>query len=413
MVYQRPISTKIANSTKSGYQKIDLIGHRYILTSSKGTVLNYQSYVNTGKNDNQKELNRIQTIFDTNEFLSSFSGVLEILLNSFQFKIIDIMDHEDSKIYEDIYMKRLEVLRESIENENITTELNKASFVDTSVVIPTLYRSLDCSYKYGFDYIMHPLIKDSVYVIVGETIETKETKILIPRLGYYDNFNKVPKIVKSTFETLEEVNNWITEMYNTDDVVKVTKQNVEYIEFGNTEKTKVYLVAGKCPLTNKYKVFGKVKPTNKLAVIDTTPSENVIFDMYNDKLSASQNIYYKTGYVIACLKPKVSVKNLATISVLDVKQNVNLEESLDVVLDEIPTVFNQQAKKRIANTPIKILVEELSERFLQMPMYYEMGIKLQNVGDSDCMGTCCKRELESESDDEDEETSAKKYKMDN
>lgn len=408
MFYQRPISLKLVNSSKSGYQKIDIVGNRYFIIINDGKIDNCQMYGSMQPITNQKDIDRMQRIVDENDFLFKFTGILEVLMNNFQFYIIDIVEDGEST-QDKVYEKRLEYITSNVNNPNIVVTENKVGFIETSVLVPTLYRSLDCAYKYGNDYIVNPTVKDSVFVIVGESIDMKETKILIPKTDY-DNINKVPKVIRVTFDNLDQINEWKNQMFEREDTVKITKQDVEYVEFENVEKTKIYIVIGKCSISNNYKVFGKLKPTNKLSIIDKTPSENVHFDYVNEKFNSNENVFYKTGYVVSCTTPKVSSKNLANITVLDVKQHINLEKPITTnIIDNIPTVQIQQLKKKIINIPTKIIAEELIERLLKVPMYHNVAVALQNMCENENINI---KEESEESDDEDVvEIPAKKMKV--
>lgn len=409
MFHQRPISSKLgtAKQNKPGFQVIELIGDRYVLTLKAGVIDRMQQYTSPNKFDNAQYLARLETIIQSNDYLFDYTGILEVMMNDFNFKIIDIVEDDDqnqNKVYED----RLDLLYNEVGDPNILIPKKTVIYFHTSVAVATMYRRLDCAYKYGEDYYVIPSIRESVFVIVGETVEHRESKILIPKTGY-DNYSKVPKILKGACRTLEDVNNLKDQLFDMDDCVITLKNNIEHVEFENIEKNRMYIVVGKCNSTNQYKVFGKVKPSHRLSVIDNTPSPNVHFDYVNEKFNGGDNIFYHNGYVVSCSTPKVNNKTLASVCVFDVKQCIDLNQPIETEIDEIPTLHMQQIKKKMSTIPTNILAVELANRLLQIPEYHDIGIELQNVSEQAKNSTTHKKDIDQEdSDSEDDDEPVKK-----
>ncbi len=394
---------KLIGAPKGAYQKVELIGTRYVLSLDNGSV-QYQQYGSANATPQKdKDICHIMQHVNNNQFLSKFSGHLEIVMNSFVFLIVDVMEDNHSNVAESVYRDRLQYLRDNIADDKLVISENTVTLINQSPYVPTLFRNTEYSYKYGQDYVSQPSKRDVNYVIVGEMEEVKEMRIYLPRKGY-DMINKVPKVIKAAnCTTLEEVNAFIQELYLKNDAVKVTKQGIEYVEIINADIVKLFLIAGKCPTSNQFKVFGKTKQTHKLASVDKTVSENVYFDWQNEKIKAENVAYFKNGYVISCLSPKVNSKTLAMINVMDVKQRIDLEKPIEVSLDEIPTILNQRMKKLAGSINTKILANELIVRLFQVPKFQDLAVQLQNVVDEDQVQDVRRFDSSGDSESDDEE----------
>lgn len=383
-MYQRPITTKLSGVSSGWYQKIELNGTRYIVKLDTGVVVNHNVYGNgasTGTTRAQ-EIVQFTSFIASSSFLYNFTGTLEVVMNNQQLTIIDIMElGSDREISEQVYSDRLDFLQKNCEPKFLMKR-NAVRCVETSVLIPTIYRSLEHSYQFGTDYLVQPALVDSVYVIVGETKEVKSFALQLPVNGY-DSYAKVPKVLKSNEGTdLNTVNNFIKHWSEQPNVKKIVKNNVEHIEIAQNDTTNMFLIAGKCDASQQFKVFGKTKMTNKLSSIDKTISENTHFDWQNPKLNSDKASYYKNGFVVSCLKPKVNVKTLAPITVLDVKQKIDLENPIEVLVDTIPTVQEQRMKRIAGTMPTKILLEEAKERVMKIPGLQRLASDLQIALDS-------------------------------
>lgn len=399
MVNQRPISFKYAGAPNGTYQKIELTGTRYVLSLDKGSI-QYQEYgVDRKTVQREVDIYNLTGYVTNNNFLENFQGCLEIMMNTFQFRILDVIEDSNSNIAESTYMERMNFLKDNIKDSRLLIEVNCVENLGGNAYYPTLYRNLGYSYSFGQDFIVQPAIKESIYVIVGEMEEIKEAKMLLPKDGF-DVFSKVPKYIKTSMTSLEGVNNFIKAMYNSDDAVKVNKNNVDYVEVPHTETVKMYLIAGKCRNTNLYKVFGKAKQTSKLSIVDKMGSENVMFDWQIEKNKNTNTTYFRNGYVICCTPPKVNNKCLALMNVIDIKQRIDLEQPIDVDLNYIPTVNYQKQKKVISTMHTDIIINELVLRLLRIPEYKALGMELQNINDSNAHNTSWAMKVESDSEEE-------------
>ena len=409
MELQRPTTSKSIKVTKSGMQKISLTGSRYVLVLKNGNVENFHLYSNSKIKSGEQDITRVQEICNDNEYLSTFTGILEVMMNSFEFKILDIMEHEN--VQNEVHQHRLEYLTNNlIDDISLVVPRDFVHSIETKVKTPTLYRSLDSSYNYGSDYIISPTSNESVFLIVGEYQDVKDVKIQIPKVGY-ENIAKVPKVVKQKFDNLEAVNNWVASLVKGETVTVSAKTG--YIEFDHTETSKMYLVAGLCPIRNTYKVFGKLKPSSvKQHILVTKVDESVKFEWHLEKLNtvATDVKYYNTGYVIGCARPKVSLKSLATVSCLDIRQSVNLKNIPQTLkVDIIPTFVNQQARKKAKNLPTHVLAAELSERLMHNVHFRDIGIQLQNIEEQ--VNNSSEKRESSDSESDNDEPNAKKMRI--
>ncbi|UOT91839.1 KM727_gp79-like protein [Aratus pisonii nudivirus] len=381
MVYKRPISNKLTNVSTAGYQKIELVGNRYIIFIDDGDLEKCTLYNNNAKNESTADLNRIQIIINNNDFLSSFTGALEVIMNSFEFYIMDIIEHDSCRIDEAVYINRLKYLNENIKDENIVVKLNGVMSVENTSIIPILYRSLDSAYAYGFDFISSRIIRNMLYMVVGQRIEKKYNRVVLNKSDY-ENISKVPKVIKNKFKNcnLETINDWKNELFEKGEFeIHVGENNEEYINYDVVDNVKWLLIAGKQSSVNEYKVFAKTKPSSKLSIVDNTPSSIASFPYVNDLFNNGTEVFYKHGYVIACVAPKVTSKQLSIVTVVDIKQHIDLEDNITAIVDEIPTVQNQQARKRINNIPNSVLFTATAERLIENPKYREVALILQNV----------------------------------
>ncbi|UVX94940.1 hypothetical protein CsNV_080 [Callinectes sapidus nudivirus] len=415
MIHQRPITNKINNLSKHGYQAIELIGDRFVLHLINGKVENCIIYGKYNTNEiysvSQKELSKIQEFVYSDEYLFDCTGYFELVFNSHYFKICDVILNEEN-IQNKTYSERLDFLYSKIKN-CLLVEKMQVNDITSNVVVPTLYRNLNYAYQYGMDILITPIVNDNVYVIVGEAIETKENKILIQKKDY-ESIAKAPKVVKSKIGDLDELNKWKDELFNNERIPKVTKPDGVYAEVENSEDSHVLLIAGKCAVSGEIKIFGKVKKSSKFdCIIDTSETTTVKFDWTIDTNNFSDIKYYKVGYVISCATPRVVSKNLSHVHVFNVRQNVSLEK-LDFVnfVDDIPTVQSQQIKRRLSTTPTKALVEELIARIWRSR--YEGSkqlISTLNNFQENCDVQCINRKRTiSESTDEEEQPTLKREK---
>ncbi|QBB28684.1 hypothetical protein HgNV_079 [Homarus gammarus nudivirus] len=365
MVHQRTISPKLTSLSKDGYQAIELTGSRYVLFIDNGTVTGCQGYNKlTQEGDfciSPRERVLVEDAVKSSSYLFDFSGALEIILNSYQLKIVDIIVDIENKTEQEIYSKRLDSLYNNIENKDLLINRSVVVNIGNNVLVPTLYRSVSAAYIYGCDFIVTPSIKESVYVIVGECNEVRDSKILVPKKDY-ETLTKVPKVIKNRGENdLEVINKWKDALFESE-APKVIKQDAEYVELDNPERCAVYLVGGRCPSTNDVKIFGRVKKSSKIECLDTTPIESSRVGFIEHKNKLEDIVYYQTGYVVACATPKITPKNLSHITVFNMRQNINMCNIESFVVDAIPTVQSQQMKKRLATFTNESLIKELISR---------------------------------------------------
>lgn len=384
---------------------------------SNGELKSYHSYENPATPKNvERDVKRLNQMLSLNEYLSEFTGKLEILMNSFEIKVIDVVDSPETR--DMTCLSRIRFLIDNVKDNKVYVQLNIVDCVQSHVAVPTLYRCLDSTYNYGNDYLCSPIKKDRLFVVVGYCMENRETKIMVPKSGY-DFLTKVPKVIRATFKgNLENINKWKDAMFADENIKKVIKNDAEFVEFEHNEKSKVYLVAGSCIENQDLKIFGKVKLPEKLGLKSEELSKSVFIEPYNNKLVINEPVFFKRGYVVSCLQPKIAQKSLCYVNVLECKRDVNLEDSIKVCnIDRIPLPKVQHIYKKLHLAPLNVLIDVVSDRMMEVSEWRNQAIQLQNivdniseVGEQQKVLTAAAAS-DSSSDSEDEEHQAKKRKM--
>nr|WOZ57661.1 hypothetical protein MmNV_68 [Menippe mercenaria nudivirus] len=364
MVFQRPICNKPINIPSGNYCKFYLCGERFVLQVNNGHAVSYCSY-GSDKPTQQNEIEHIDSILQSNTFLAKFNGYLEVMMHTFKFTIVDIMEDGDSNISEQVLRTRLQYIRDNVADDNLLLTYETVNHINCNVKYATIFRNMDYSYKFGTDYSIQPVKKDSNFLIVGEMAEERKNVLYLPVCGY-DSYNKIPKSL-TRFErtaSVKDINELIQRMAQDPAFVKIVRNNINCIEFTLTELQKYYLVAGKCSNNKTYKVFGKVKCSNKFTNIECDISKDVHFDWQLDNKKATLAKYFKKGSVVSCITPRVNSKTLVNVQVLDVKQQIDLEDAITSIaqIDNIPTIQEQKMAKTITGISSKIVIMELINR---------------------------------------------------
>lgn len=401
-----------------GYQVIKLFGDRCVMSVSNGEV-------SIKKNNVVDEVKTklVNDIIGSN-VLAIPAGEYEMIVDNEYFKIIDIVS-DDENTQDLPYSNRLKYLGECFEDclieRNISKEINPAIGKYSE-----LYRPLDSSYMFGFDYLVVPATQAMNYMIVGKAEEKKDS-ILISRDPFTSTKN-IPKRLKQKLgsDDLEVINEGVKSLFCVPGAI-VKRGDSEFVEIADNQT--VFLVAGKDE--NTIKIFAKTVLVKKNNALIDEDAECVSEPPLNDKgksytwavptPSNLSNIkYFTKNIIVGCTVPKMHNGALASIKAIN-RLYITKDLFDTTNISSIPSMEIITLKKKLGNYSFKSIANILIERLMNSKEDEDLSLisgltsKINQVQDSTLMVTECKnkKRTHSISEDEDDEDYALTKKLKN